>query len=233
MARHMTFIQASQSFMSFGQMFGRNEAARNRLWLAVEEETQHAVCVWGMCMLVIGGSQIRVSEDEACEAREGSLSVQLEELHAQSFGWALTCCAWDREEAADVLQVAYLKVLEGRAVFGGRSLFSTWFFGVIRVTASERRSKRLRRRILFFDNRDFLAPSPSPPIEREVRSETKRLRAALDQLSRRQREVIHLVFYAELSIREASEIMKVGLGTARVHYERGKKKLREQLRKEA
>ena len=39
----------------------------------------------------------------------------LAELHPASAGWALSCCRWDREEAEEVLQMAYLKILDGRA----------------------------------------------------------------------------------------------------------------------
>jgi RNA polymerase sigma-70 factor (ECF subfamily) len=37
------------------------------------------------------------------------------------------------------------------------------------------------------------------------------------------------VFYQDLTIREAADVLEVSLGTARVHYERGKKRLRELL----
>ncbi len=67
------------------------------------------------------------------------LRPELERHHSAAFGWAMHCCGRDRAEAEDVLQMSYLKILEGRAVFGGRSSFKTWLLGVVRRTASERR----------------------------------------------------------------------------------------------
>jgi RNA polymerase sigma-70 factor (ECF subfamily) len=66
-----------------------------------------------------------------------------------------------------------------------------------------------------------------------VRSEAnERLVRALGKLARRQREVLHLVFYQEMSIADAAQVMGLQLGTARTHYERGKRRLRELLRGE-
>ncbi|HEX6836121.1 MAG TPA: sigma factor, partial [Polyangia bacterium] len=62
---------------------------------------------------------------------------ELAELHPASFAWALTCCGFDRQEAEDVLQTAYLKILDGRARFDGRSTFKTWLFAVVRHTAAD------------------------------------------------------------------------------------------------
>src|SRR2546426_369219 len=69
------------------------------------------------------------------------LAAQLEQLHAAAFGWALSCCGWDRPAAEDVLQASYLKILDGRARFDGRSGFRTWAFGVTRRTAQEARRR--------------------------------------------------------------------------------------------
>jgi RNA polymerase sigma factor (sigma-70 family) len=52
------------------------------------------------------------------------------------------------------------------------------------------------------------------------------LRRCLQQLPARQAEVLHLVFYQDLTINEAANVMRVGIGSARQHYERGKARLR-------
>src|SRR5205809_7396154 len=83
------------------------------------------------------------------------LAAQLEQLHAAAFGWALSCCAWDRPAAEDALQSSYLKIIDGRARFAGRSSFRTWVFGVIRRTAQEARRRALLGRWLPFARRLF------------------------------------------------------------------------------
>lgn len=139
--------------------------------------------------------------------------------HRSSFGWALACCDRRRDDAEDVLQDVYAKVLSGRAVFREQSTFKTWLFGVIRFTAMEHRRWRwLRRREVLVDEPPDV-PASAPLVDRET---AEALARALAQLSDRQREVLHLVFYEGLSIEEASGVMGVALGTARVHYERGK-----------
>lgn len=149
------------------------------------------------------------------------LREQLAEHHAASFGWALSCCGRDEAVAEDVLQDAYFKVLDGRARFGGQSSFKTWLFGVIRLTAREHRRFSLRR---LFETHDDETPDSkrAPDSEAGARERSIQLAKALEHLADRQREVLHLVFYEDLTIAEAAAIMNVSLGTARQHYERGK-----------
>ena len=164
------------------------------------------------------------------------LEAQLAQLHEESFGWALSCCAWIHADAEDILQSVYVKVISGRARYGGRSAFRTWLFGVIRQTARE----HIRRDRSHAERAERLALEPSAgrstvprPDELQERSErSEALLAALAELPDRQQEVLHLVFYQDLTIREAAEVMEVSLGTARVHYERGKKRLRSLLSQE-
>ena len=161
------------------------------------------------------------------------LKAELERLHSTSFGWALSCCRRDASEAEEVLQTVYLKILEGKARFRGESSLKTWLFAVIRKTAaSEYRRKLLRGlRLLpeFDEPKERIAPEESP-TETFERSELQHhFQSALKNLPRRQREALHLVFYEDLSLREAADVMGVSIGSARQHYERGKKRMRESL----
>jgi RNA polymerase sigma-70 factor (ECF subfamily) len=158
------------------------------------------------------------------------LESQLARLHEASFGWSLSCTDWNEADAEDVLQTTYLKVVSGRARFGGRSTFKTWLFGVIRQTAREhrRRARSHRERAVRLEREVAVEEGMVVrPDERLAEREAgEALLSALAQLPPKQREVLHLVFYQDLTVREAADVMGVSLGSARVHYDRGKKKLR-------
>jgi RNA polymerase sigma-70 factor (ECF subfamily) len=168
------------------------------------------------------------------EMSTDDVAAQLEQLHAAAFGWALSCCGWDRPAAEDVLQASYLKILDGRARFDGRSAFRTWLFGVIRRSAAEARRRAvlwrwlpLARLLLGPQGADERADSETALVRAD---EAARLAGALARLPTRQREVLHLVFYEDLTIAEAASVLGVALGTARTHYERGKSALRRMLK---
>jgi RNA polymerase sigma factor (sigma-70 family) len=165
------------------------------------------------------------SDADALALDNAGLHNALEAHHVESYGWALSCCRRRSEEAENVLQLVYVKVLSGKAVFDGKSSFKTWLFAVIRKTAAhEYRMELLRRLRLSQIPKTLDGKPPSRQHGVEIR-----LKEALGKLPARQREVLQLVFYHDLSIVEAAKVMGVGIGSARTHYERGKKQMRRRL----
>jgi RNA polymerase sigma-70 factor (ECF subfamily) len=156
------------------------------------------------------------------------LKGELEQLHQASFGWALYCCRRNRAEAEEVLQTVYLKILQGKASYGGDCKLQTWLFAVIRNTAISERRKHLLRTLKSMAASDNHFSS-QPELELERSEMQQRFQQALARLPVRQRETLHLVFYQDLSLSEAAAVMNISVGTARRHYERGKKRLREAL----
>ncbi|MDQ6690346.1 MAG: RNA polymerase sigma factor, partial [Gemmatimonadota bacterium] len=155
------------------------------------------------------------------------LRLQLERVHADCFGWAMACCGRDRDDAEEVLQTVYLSVLDGRARYDARSSFRTWIFGVIRRTAASERRKAWLRGLLLKRGAPSLEPDAPASTEAGVDAEPRRdgLRHALTHLAARQREVLQLVFYHDMTVEEAAAVMRVSVGSARTHYARGKANL--------
>lgn len=153
-------------------------------------------------------------------------------LHKASYGWALHCCDGDASRAEDVVQGVYLRVLQGRVRFSGRSTFKTWLFGVIRLTAANERRKDLYR---FWklehhhQRRGNRATVSEPDALLSERERADYFLEALQSLSRRQREVLHLVFYQEMTLEEAARVMRTTVGSASKHYDRGKTRMRQLL----
>lgn len=161
------------------------------------------------------------------------LRAELERLHEASFGWALHCCRRDHAQAEEVLQTVYLKILQGKARYRSESSVKTWLFAVIRKTASSERRKHLFDALKSMAGvRSDARPPHQPDADFERSELQQRFQQVLKRLPVRQRETLHLVFYQELSLTEAAEVMNVSVGTARQHYERGKKRLREALDQE-
>ena len=156
------------------------------------------------------------------------LEQQLAQLHPASFAWALACCGWSSSEAEEVLQSTYVRVLEGRASFAGNSSFKTWLFGVVRNVAAETRRRQWFRDLALERWHRGSSPSagaPTPDEAMDSQQRSARVQAALNRLAVLQREVLDLVFFHGLTIEEAAEVMGVALGTARIHYQRGKRRL--------
>lgn len=163
---------------------------------------------------------------------ETELRNSLSELHSASFAWAMVCCR-DRELAEEVLQSVYVRVLDGRAPYQGRSSFRTWLFAVIGNAARDRQRKRWWSRVLRLEFELLAAlPESSCGDETEDKNEDELaiIRAALNQLPERQRQVAHLVFYEDSTVAQAAEILGVSVGTARQHYARAKESLRAKLK---
>lgn len=124
-----------------------------------------------------------------------------------------------------MLQTSYLKVLDGSARFAGAASFKTFLFAVIRRTAAERRRRELLRgRLLARWWR--LEPTAGAPPGLEMSARAAALLTALGRLPRRQQEVLRLVFQHDLAVAEAAQVLGIGVGSARLHYERGKRRLR-------
>lgn len=165
------------------------------------------------------------------------LKDELSKLHTDAYGWALSLCEYRDQEAEEILQMAYVRVLEGSAKFeqDGTASLKTWFFAVVRNCARERRrggqrSVKLVDRILNTQIED--SDSSALDQEFQAKEESAYIMAQIQKLPEKQREVIELTIYRDMTLEEAAKIMCVQLGTAKTHYARAKKILAKTIGKD-
>ncbi|TXD33533.1 sigma-70 family RNA polymerase sigma factor [Lujinxingia vulgaris] len=156
------------------------------------------------------------------------LRQQIEALHADAFRWALHQ-AGERELAEDALQAAYEALIDGSASCRDPEAFKSFLFGLVR-----NKVRALRRRQTFsrFVALDFGALQKAPaelPKTPHADPRVAAVQQALLTLSPRQRDLIELVFYHELTLDEAARTLGINPGTARTHYDRAKRALRTHL----
>ena len=152
----------------------------------------------------------------------------LEALHDQLYGWSLSRCRYERTEAEDLMQQAYVEVLSGRARFDDKSSLKTFLFAVVQLLAKSRfrKLKSMLRLVGAVADNSETATIESP-VDDDGRSRTVWL--AVQALPARQRDITELVFCREMTIEDASTVMGISVGTGRVHYDRAKRSLAKTL----
>ena len=151
-----------------------------------------------------------------------TLESLLKKHHNEAYLWSYQCCHRQEDDAKDVLQLVYLKVLEGKATFKEQSSFKTWLFSVIRFTAIDHFKKQQKH--VSLDGIVIVEKTKDDADENNYR-------AILMQLPERQQQILTLAFYHQMTLAEIAEVKNLHIGTVRTHYERGKESLRKRLKK--
>lgn len=154
--------------------------------------------------------------------KKSQLENLLKEHHQAAYHWSRQCCSFDEDLAKDVLQQVYLKILEGKAIYKEKSQIKTWLFSVIRFTAAE--WKKNVKNIYPLEAELDVAETADEVIAASHEE-------LIEKLPERQKEVLLLVFYHNLTLEKAAEIMEISIGSVRKHYDRGKRNLKELILK--
>jgi len=124
--------------------------------------------------------------------------------------------------AEEVLQETMIVVWKRAKAFKGNSKVTTWILGICRNLAfnllrKEKRGDRLP------DERPETA-DPARSVETAVHVER-----AMETLPDHHREVMHLVFYEEMNLKEAAEILGIPEGTVKSRMHHARKALAKEL----
>jgi RNA polymerase sigma-70 factor, ECF subfamily len=132
--------------------------------------------------------------------------------------------------AEELTNEVFLEVWRGAGTYEGGSSVTTWMLSI----AHNRAVSSLRKRREESWEEDAAAALPDTDDDPEVAVQKvdkgEALRRCLDQLSPEHRGVIDLVYYHELSISEASEVLQIPENTVKTRMFHARKRLSELLK---
>lgn len=132
-------------------------------------------------------------------------------------------------DGEDILQQVFLKVIEALPRYEQRGLpFGAWLFRIARNTVIDfGRTRRVAEPL--GDEAGRKVDPLDPGLVIEQRADLDEIRAALDELTPEQRDVIVFRFFAELSHAEIGAILGKREGTVRVIQHRALEALRRRI----
>lgn len=137
------------------------------------------------------------------------------------FRIALNECK-NREDAEDMVQNTFLKLLQNKKAFDSEEHQKHW---LIRVTINECRSlfaSPWRQKTQSLDAMEYKIAGETP--------EQSDLFYAVMELPAKYRNVVYLYYFEEYSIREISEILKIKESTLQTRLMRARKCLKEKMK---
>lgn len=183
-------------------------------------------------------------EERMLRAREGDAAA-FGELYDRWSGPILRYffhLSYDRAGAEDLMQETFLRVWRAAPRYEVRARFSTYLFQVAKNLWINERAKVLRRPLrVSLDaplggeedgptRGDRIDSGAAPPEREAERAETgRRIRAAVEGLSERLREVFVLAAFQEMAYREVAEILGIPEGTVKSRMWTAVRRLREAL----
>ena len=131
----------------------------------------------------------------------------------------------DQAAAEDVTAAAFERAYRKRRRFDpARGTRRAWLFGIARNAALDELRRRGRQQVLSTDPEDVGAADPVDEADAALSRTT--LRAALDQLSPRERELVVLKFFAGLDNAEIAGVLEISESNAGTRLHRTIEKLR-------
>jgi len=145
----------------------------------------------------------------------------------------------NRAEAEEIAQEGFLRLHRSLDSFRGDCSLSSYLYRIVsRLAIDHLRREKLRRKLFFFrrqeddvDPVDMAADTGASPRDNLQSKETgKRLLAALDLLSARQRAVFVLRHQEGLPLKEIAATLGLEEGTVKTHLHRAVRALRTELK---
>jgi RNA polymerase sigma-70 factor (ECF subfamily) len=137
-----------------------------------------------------------------------------------------------RDEAADVVQDAYLKAWRACAAFRGECAVYTWLYGIARNTALTHCTGALKNAISVGLEYDGRTADSTPEQDVLVAERCRHLRGAINALPRDFRQVLCLDAFENMPQDAIAQAMHCPVATVKTRLHRARARLRDALRED-
>lgn len=134
--------------------------------------------------------------------------------------WRIT---GSEESAEDIVQDSFIRMLEKKIPFPSQDDAKYWLIRVVK-NAALNYAKRKGREAKAYERylRDVNDGTPSPEDEAMVKEDAETMRALLERLPEKYREVLVLKEYAELNYKEIGRVLGITEGNVKVRVFRAR-----------
>jgi RNA polymerase sigma-70 factor (ECF subfamily) len=155
---------------------------------------------------------------EACLSGQPEAFALIVERHRRPVYQLCYRFVGNHEDASDLSQEVFLRAYRGLGSFRGKSSLKTWLYRIgVNVCLNRVAAKTPATEPLgdsqFVDDR---SESPSERVLRHARA--ARVRAAINELPRKQRATLILRMYHELSHQEIAEVLGTSVGAVKANF---------------
>ena len=168
--------------------------------------------------------------DLANDGNARAMEHLFDKYYMTVYGLAYKWCGV-KEDAEDIAQDVFVKLVRKLHTFGQKSSFKTWLYRIVINTARDFNRKRAGKQA-YEVAVDPEADGHNPAVTGKDTLETARLFAAIDQLPLKQKEAILLVFGEGLSHKAAARALGCAETTISWRIFQARKRLRKSLEQE-
>ena len=170
-----------------------------------------------------------------CQRNESRAFDELVARHQDRVFTAVTRFCGNAEDAADIVQRAFINAFRKIQEFKGDSAFSTWIYRIaFNQAISFRRENRRPSISLHAKDEDGLIAEPvddrAPGESMETEETRKKVQQALELLDEQDRQIIILKDLQGHSYDEIAAILQIPKGTVRSRLHRARMELKEKLK---
>ena len=178
--------------------------------------------------------KIKISDETLMQQTGAGNEKAFAELVHRHLDWVVGFCyrrLGVMEEAEEAAQEIFTTIWRSAASWqAGQAKFTTWLY---RVAANKSIDKIRRRKptVPLEQAEEPKDPADDGFDQLAKKNDRELLRHALNKLSQQQKEVIELVYFAQMKQKDAADALGVTLAALESHLRRGREKLAKTLKK--